>query len=253
MSSNYSPVSGITPGAQSEFRNQGGQAARPRDAATLIVVRELKGKPSILMGKRSANHKFMPNKYVFPGGRVDPCDSRLTLPTDLRAPVQRRLAKHVARRVTQGRLRATALAAIRETFEETGLVIGAPAKQKLTSANSDWQNYFSHGVRPPLEALDFIARAITPPQRVRRFDTRFFMVSDQYLASDPEDMSRASGELTGLHWLTPAEAYDLDLPLITKQVLKIVEARLAFDPAKRHTKPATFVRFKGNKPLISDL
>lgn len=253
MSSNYQPVSGITPGARSEFRGSAGRSARPRDAATLIIIRELKGKPFILMGKRSPNHKFMPNKYVFPGGRVDPCDSRLSLPTDLRAPVRRRLAKHVDKRTTEARLRATALAAIRETFEETGLVVGAPTKTPLSSANADWQNYFAHGVRPPLEALDFIARAITPPQRVRRFDTRFFMISDQYLASDPEDMSRASGELTGLHWISPAEAHDLDLPLITKQVLKIVETRLTINPAKRHAKPATFVRFRHNKSVISDL
>ncbi len=253
MSSSYRPVSGITPGARSEFRSQSGSTVRPRDAATLIVMREVKGKPAILMGKRSPNHKFMPNKYVFPGGRVDPCDSRLIVPTDLRAPVQRRLAKHVQKNVSANRLRATALAAIRETFEETGLVVGAPAKEKLSSSNADWHNYFSHGVRPPLEALDFIARAITPPQRVRRFDTRFFMISDQYLATDPEDMSRASGELTGLHWIAPKDAYDLDLPLITKQVLEIVESRLAIAPAKRHSQPATFVRFQYNKPLVTRL
>jgi len=44
-------------------------------------------RPRVLMGQRHANHKFMPNKFVFPGGRVDPADSRIRPVEDLRAEV----------------------------------------------------------------------------------------------------------------------------------------------------------------------
>ena len=63
---------------EQEFREASvGRAVRPRDAATLILVRNDGATPQVLMGQRHANHKFMPNKFVFPGGRVDPADSRV--------------------------------------------------------------------------------------------------------------------------------------------------------------------------------
>jgi 8-oxo-dGTP pyrophosphatase MutT (NUDIX family) len=56
---------------------------RPRDAATLILVRKERGTPRILMGQRAGGHAFMPNKYVFPGGRLEPADCRVTPARDL--------------------------------------------------------------------------------------------------------------------------------------------------------------------------
>ena len=47
---------------------------RPKDAATLILVDRSGPAPKVLLGKRHARHKFMPGRYVFPGGRVDPDD-----------------------------------------------------------------------------------------------------------------------------------------------------------------------------------
>ena len=70
--------------AESELR-PAGRAARPRDSATLILVRKDKAEAQILMGKRSAEHAFMPNKFVFPGGKVDPADARIKPPYDLHA------------------------------------------------------------------------------------------------------------------------------------------------------------------------
>ena len=110
-----------------------GRAVRPRDASTLIIVRRDGSAPRVLMGQRHADHKFMPNKFVFPGGRVDPADSRIVPIVDLRAAVARRLMARMRGTPTERRARALAMAAIRETFEETGLVIGrpvaAPARQ----------------------------------------------------------------------------------------------------------------------------
>ena len=131
------------------------------------------------MGKRAATHRFMPNKFVFPGGRLDLIDQRLQVPGDLNAKVMERLRKATRKEVTDRKLRGLALAAIRETFEETGLVVGRKASTRTKTQHSVWQSYLGHGVEPPLEQMDFIARAITPPYRTRRFDTRFFMIHDE--------------------------------------------------------------------------
>jgi len=114
---------GTTPTGPGEYREENARAVRPRDAATLIVVRQESKKPKILMGKRAASHKFMPNKFVFPGGRLDLVDQRLNVPHDLAPPVMTRLRKATQTRVTDNKLRGLALAAIRETYEETGMII----------------------------------------------------------------------------------------------------------------------------------
>src|ERR1700733_4257701 len=97
---------------------------RPRDAATLILVR-MKGKtPEVLMGCRAAAHAFMPNRYVFPGGRVDPADAHVPVATPLDRHVKARLLKAASEK----RAHALGVAAIRETFEESGLILGKPLK-----------------------------------------------------------------------------------------------------------------------------
>lgn len=83
--------------SQSELRHRG-RAVRPRDAATLIIVRTGAGEPRVLMGQRSANHKFMPNKFVFPGGKVDCADNRIVPPLDLHPHVMDRLRKGCSER-----------------------------------------------------------------------------------------------------------------------------------------------------------
>ena len=244
---------GSTPGTPGEYREANAKAVRPRDAATLIVVRQESDKPKILMGKRAASHKFMPNKFVFPGGRLDVVDQRLVVPKSLNTPVLNRLRKATQARVSDNKLRGLALAAIRETYEETGLIIGRQTDNKLSSSNDVWQSYFDHGVEPPLEQLDFICRAVTPTHRTRRFDTRFFMVYDEFIHSDPESMNKASGELLDLHWLTLADARELDLPAITRSVIDIVEQRMQLARDKQHRASAPYFHMKHGKWAISDL
>ena len=62
--------------AQAE-RDLSHPTVRPRDAATLILVDRSAHPPKVLLGRRHAGHKFMPGKYVFPGGRVEPLDRRM--------------------------------------------------------------------------------------------------------------------------------------------------------------------------------
>ena len=73
------------------------RAVRVRDAATLVLVRREEGEPRILMGRRHGGHRFMPNKFVFPGGRVDPVDGRIRPLAELRPDVESRLTKGYAR------------------------------------------------------------------------------------------------------------------------------------------------------------
>ena len=177
----------------------------PRDAATLIVVdrssdAQAEKEPRILMGHRSGKHVFMPNTFVFPGGRLDPEDIGIPAHGDLREPVMQRLQRKASAR----KARALACAAIRETFEETGLIIGAPHHGNYPESRitADWAPFFATGMAPRLDCLDYVARAVTPPNNVRRFNARFFIVDRENTSGE----LGGSGELVDLQWIPIAEA-----------------------------------------------
>lgn len=204
-------------------RRQDYPNCRPRDAATLIIV-DTKGKaPRVLMGRRHEGHTFLPGKFVFPGGRVDHCDSRLATDDDLHPVVGDKLLVDMKGRASPTRARAMALTALRETFEETGLLIGRKAGSAGATRSPAWRNFLAHGVAPALAPLNFIARAITPPRRPRRYDTRFFCVDAEHIAAEthPQD-----AELLDHHWLTLPEALALDLPVITQVILEDLRDQL---------------------------
>ena len=199
------------------------RAVRPSDAATLIIVRRDGATPQVLMGKRAASHKFMPNKFVFPGGKVDRADGRIKPPHDLHPQVMRRLR----RGCSESRARALALAAIRETYEETGLVIGEPDTPTLQSRSGQWADFLQHGSNPRLDVLHLVARAITPPYRNRRFDARFFMVDAEHIQGEVHERPTGSGELLDLHWIDLVQAQAMEqLPHITRTVLLALQQRL---------------------------
>jgi 8-oxo-dGTP pyrophosphatase MutT (NUDIX family) len=208
--------------SSSELRGDA-RAPRPKDAATLLVVRREGPEPRVLMGKRAASHKFMPNKFVFPGGKVDAGDGRLRPPHDLHPEVMKRLCQGCS----PSRARALALAAIRETYEETGLVIGEPHTPTLRSRSPHWADFLRHGINPRLDELHLIARAITPPYRNRRFDARFFMIDARHIQGEVHERPQGSGELLDLHWVELSRAQHMDqLPHITRVVLQELERRL---------------------------
>lgn len=234
---------------EQEFRDgTTGLAVRPRDAATLILVRNDGPVPQVLMGQRHANHKFMPNKFVFPGGRVDPADSRVRPVEDLRADVSQLLLARMRGTPSQNRARALAMAAIRETFEETGLAVGRQIETPQRSRHKDWGAYFSIGVSPALGALDFVARAITPPYRTRRFDTRFFIADAEHIHGDPSKVA-GSGELQGLHWINIKDAEGLDLPNITRTILAEIDERLRLNSAAQRARAVPFIHFRKNQAI----
>jgi 8-oxo-dGTP pyrophosphatase MutT (NUDIX family) len=197
---------------------------RPRDAATLILVDRSKPEPHILVGRRHSKHAFMANKFVFPGGRIDRSDGRMACIGKLDKDSERRLRFGVPAKYT-GKPRMLALTALRETFEETGLLIG---KRGVPAAcPAEWQPYADSGITPDLSALTFVARAITPPGRARRFDTRFFIADRAHVALDLGDPSGPDAEFVELKWLPMSAAKESpDMPTISKTVLIEIERRL---------------------------
>ena len=231
----------------SELRKKG-RAVRPRDAATLIIVRKDSAEPRVLLGKRAASHKFMPNKFVFPGGKVDAADSRIIPPYDLHPQVMKRLQKGCS----ESRARALALAAIRETYEETGLVVGEPDTPTIKTRSRHWADFLQHDVNPRLDVLHLIARAITPPYRNRRFDARFFMIDAEHIQGEVHERPEGSGELLDLHWVGLGKAQEMEqLPHITRAVLQELERRLREGCGPADEGP--FVRTRHGKPVIESI
>jgi len=215
---------------------------RPRDAATLILLDRRGGDYLVLMGRRHRRHAFMPGRFVFPGGRTDPADSRITVADSLHPAEEAKLIGSSAR-ATAARARAIALSAIRETYEEAGLLIGQ--KGAFSTRSPHWRGFADHGIQPTLGALRYIARAITPPGRVRRFDTRFLAAwrSDVAveLAECPTD------ELEEIAWVPIAEAKLLEIPTVTHRVLNDLEHRLAADPGLSPGGPVPFYFVRGKR------
>src|SRR6185295_2725339 len=119
-------------------------STRPKDAASLILVRKDGGVARVLMGERDRRHVFLPGRFVFPGGRLDTADQRLAFPTELRPEV----AVKVASGISASRARGLALAAVRETFEETGILIGRRRELAVHTRSEAWRRFFAHGVVP---------------------------------------------------------------------------------------------------------
>ncbi|MGL4242561.1 MAG: NUDIX hydrolase, partial [Beijerinckiaceae bacterium] len=189
-----------------ETRTRNAPNMRPVDASTLILMDTSGKAPKILMGRRNPNLKFMPGKYVFPGGRVDAADRQMLAMGALSPRAEMRLMAK-ATRMTAQRCRALAMAAIRETFEETGLMIGSAEFGAPDRAPAGvWREFAAEGVHPTPDALIFVARAITPPKRPRRFDTRFFAADMSSVGGKVEREIGPNAELTELAWVTLDDA-----------------------------------------------
>jgi 8-oxo-dGTP pyrophosphatase MutT (NUDIX family) len=221
---------------------------RPRDAATIILIDRSEPLPKVLLGRRHHGHKFMASKFVFPGGRVEPQDRHVVLPTRLDGRVEQRLMLRL-QRPSAVKARAFAVAAIREVAEETGLLLGRKVETSPDLPDGGWADFTRHRVEPDLGVLRFIARAITPPGRPRRFDTRFFAADATAIAHRVDGMVGPDSELVELVWLTIAQAREIDIPPITRVVLSELERRIGggFD----HDPPVPFYRTL-HKKLLRD-
>ncbi|MBU1378355.1 MAG: NUDIX hydrolase [Alphaproteobacteria bacterium] len=217
-------------------RIPGKRAVRPKNAATVMIIRRDAAKPRVLMGKRHGGHSFMPDRWVFPGGRIDRADYRAPFATDLRADVGGLFDRYLP----AGRGRALALAAVRETWEEAGLLLAKPAQARATGP---WKTFAEQGVLADLDALDVVARAITPPGVGKRFDTWFLLADAERLTS--LDRQPDCGELEEIAWVDFDDAMGLPLPTVTRTMIKEAVERMT-DPTRRKL----FLRYtdKGAKP-----
>jgi 8-oxo-dGTP pyrophosphatase MutT (NUDIX family) len=197
-----------------------------KDAATMIVVDRSGAEPRVLLGKRHSRHVFMPGKFVFPGGGVDPSDGTMPVAAPLHAEVVARLMRQVAQPSAEEAARALALAAVRETFEETGLMLGRKVAFDAQAEPGPWAPFVAMSVQPDLSGVHFIARAITPPGYPRRFDARFFAVDADAIARRQEGAVHADAELVELAWMPIREARQLRLPIITEMVLDEFDKRV---------------------------
>jgi 8-oxo-dGTP pyrophosphatase MutT (NUDIX family) len=183
---------------------------RAKHAASLIVLRYENDEPHMLMGMRGAKHRFMPNRLVFPGGRVDRADLTAPFATPLPPATERALRK----KTNPALAHALAAAAARELQEETGLSLGNP---------------------PRFDGLHYLARAVTPPGLPIRFNARFLVVEERHVSGE----LGGDGELEGLRFYGMTEALGLGLALPTRRVLERLKSWLAMSEAERSSETHT--------------
>ncbi len=224
------------------------QPVRPVPAAALVLLRENRTSSiEVLLGRRHDNARFMPGIYVVPGGRVEPEDGQPSGFEEELPPLPPGLDK-----ATQGRAAAIARAALRETYEETGLLYGSetraqkPTSGAATPSHQIWSCYAGAGIRPVFEQLWFIARAITPTFSPRRFHTRFLLGDGRFV----QGQITGDGELEDINWYPLSDINRLSMANITKLVLE--EALRHYNIIKNdnisgETRPAAMFRWTGSK------
>lgn len=197
----------------------------PRDAASLILVRRGSSEPEILLGRRAGKHRFLPNVYAFPGGRLDLSDKSYISSNKLENILNLKHVDPISHPILAP---ALGYAALRETFEETGLAIGKIQSGRLV---------------PDLTGLVYLGRAITPPQSPIRFHARFFL---QDMTDRDTAALGGSGELLDLAFRPVSEALRLPLADITEFMVSLV-GRL---PASLTPDRTAFWHYRGGKPVI---
>ncbi len=224
---------------------------RPKPAATLILLDQSGPEPTVLMGRRNSKVRFMPGKFVFPGGRIEPGDRKMNIAGTLPEVVEAKLDSLRGSRNPK-LARALALAAIRETFEETGLLLGSKEfGAPENPPHGAWSEFASHGVFPDLESVRFVARAITPPGRARRFDASFLVMDVEAIAHRVDGIVGPDAELVELVRVPLSEAMGLDLPTITHVVLRELATRL--EAGMSHHLPVPLFRELNRKWTRSEL
>lgn len=224
--------------------SEGKSPVRPRDAASLVIFRRRASSaaedPSqaidVLVGRRSDRARFKPGTYVFPGGGLERADHRVR-PVSALDPVD---VTRLAVGGSAARAHALALAAIRETWEEVGLMFGAPGDVGENPSPS-WQAFRNQGLAPALDRLAYLGRAITPSVQPIRFHARFFAAE----VSDVHGEPRPSGELSDVQWVTLADTARLNLMPVTLLMLDALTRRLAAQDTR-----AAFLSFQHGRRQI---
>jgi 8-oxo-dGTP pyrophosphatase MutT (NUDIX family) len=190
----------------------------PRDAASLVIHREFRGHHEVLMGRRGSRARFKPGVYVFPGGGLERADYRVQPLGDLHHEIPSQMAVgHSLRKAN-----ALALAAVREAFEEAGLLFG-DAGDVGSVAHNTWQEFRRRQVAPNLGELQFLGRAITPSYQPIRFHARFFSIPFERLNGE----LGGDGELEDLRWIGLDEIHGLEMMIVQEMIMATLKRRLA--------------------------
>jgi 8-oxo-dGTP pyrophosphatase MutT (NUDIX family) len=217
------------------------KAVKLRPAASMVLLDRRSSEPKVLLGRRNGSLAFLPDKYVFPGGRLETDDLIMPAAGALRESFRERFMRRRAR--SGPTPEAFALAAIRETFEETGLLLGKKEQTAaVASIPASWQDFAAYGFAPNLTPLRFIARAVTPTMLARRYDTSFFLLDVSEIVHRIEGCIGPQAEFVELAWLTLAEAIQRDILHITAMILADLEARIAADFAENIPVPFFYMR-----------
>lgn len=216
--------------------SESSRPVRPRDAATLVIHRQAAAGIEVLMGRRSDKARFKPGVYVFPGGGLEAADAKVQPHSPLDATIPPKLAVGSSPIKAQ----ALALASIRETFEECGLLVGVPGEIGERPPLA-WQDYARHGLAPPLGALRYLGRAITPSPQPIRFHARFFAIEERYVSGQAGD----THELGDLQWVPVAQVPDLNVMPVSLLMLESLSRQLAHGDPR-----AAFLSFQHGRRQI---
>ncbi len=198
-----------------------------RDAASLVILDDSGDEPRILMGRRASGHVFMPGVLVFPGGRVEPRDYRVRPRHDFPAAAVEKIAARSRTQHPAAFARALATAALREALEEVGFL--SPVCRPAGGAD--------------LRRLSFVLRALTPPKRPRRFDTRFFCLRCRGAAAI---LRPGDGELEDVSWYALDALAKEELHVVSRAVVETLIGRLNAGRLDDPHAPAPFLFARGS-------
>jgi 8-oxo-dGTP pyrophosphatase MutT (NUDIX family) len=222
--------------------------ATPRAAATIVLLRDAPGGMEVLLMRRNRNAGFVPGAYVFPGGRVDGTDAAPDLMRRLDGLSPESAAERLALKNGEPPAIAYYLAALREAFEETGILVGRrsdgsspptaaedPMVDSIRDDVMEGKTSFTQAIsllqcRIEGHAIEYLAHWITPEPEPRRYDTRFFAVK-VYPGAEPIVDAR---EMADAVWITPTGALERldegDLPMVFPTI-KTLEQLAPYDTA----------------------
>jgi glyoxylase-like metal-dependent hydrolase (beta-lactamase superfamily II)/8-oxo-dGTP pyrophosphatase MutT (NUDIX family) len=214
----------------------------PRPAATLVLLRDSPGGPEVLMLQRTQSAVFLGGAYVFPGGSLDTTDT------------DPRVVQRVKNLPGDNPPIAYWIAAIRECFEEAGVLLACDGAGKLvtperTRALAAYRNrpfielLEEHDLYIPAGELGYVGHWVTQPGRSRRFDTRFFVAA----APQGQEASHDAAETVHTLWIRPADALEraargeIELVYATKHTLGELKPFATAADAMRHVRTLTDV------------
>ena len=219
---------------------------RPRHAASLILLKAEGPDGMVLMGQRPSASAFIPDAFVFPGGKLDPADRLVE--SDFPLPSKTLQTMRGPASGQDGLSQSLAYASIRETYEETGLLVGRQGAFSSPEESGTWHELARQGLTPDSSGLQLLARAITPSLSPVRYHARFFVVHARKTVGEP----KSSDELLDVDWYPIREALKLPMIDVTETILESAWTHLRSGALERGEPPhaTTFVRYRGTQRMV---